>query len=402
MKGQDNMMEKISELLIDKNRWDSCTSATVVSTTSNYIMYSDKHVTRTYRMFFKPREWGKFTWRFWHSNSVDSTWDDGSYSLANVSGGNWRIEKAYLADGGLEPSSNIVPLTKVQITFNGKDNKDVAPNEQFWSDEVEFTIPEDHYVAFTWTLSNKSLGKTIPFNTETPLVSTYAAEGDCAEEEEGTSFTASDNCLAAPSLIAYEKPVIKKIAFFGDSITQGVRTKMDGYEYWVAKIAEKLGPSYGVWNLGSGWARAYDAVTNGAWLHKAKMNDEVIICLGVNDIGTGKRSYEQLNNDIEVTVNKIKEHNPICKVILCTIPPFDFIGEEEAIWRKLNTDIQSNYFKGVDKVFDIASVLSEQKPRDNYVKEEYKSGKDDPHPNGIAGTDIAKAFMAFYERCHER
>lgn len=103
---------------------------------------------------------------------------------------------------------------------------------------------------------------------------------------------------------------------FGDSITQGVRTALDGYEYWVARIAEGLGARYGVWNLGSGWARAYDAAADGAWLGKVKHGQgehpgsQVILALGVNDIDIGARTAEQLLGDLETIISLLKKTIP--------------------------------------------------------------------------------------------
>ena len=72
----------------------------------------------------------------------------------------------------------------------------------------------------------------------------------------------------------------EEIIFLGDSITQGVRTRKDGYEYWVSRIADGLGPDYGIWNIGSGWARAYDAAADGPWLAKSKQGSIVALVLG--------------------------------------------------------------------------------------------------------------------------
>ena len=99
-----------------------------------------------------------------------------------------------------------------------------------------------------------------------------------------------------------------------------MRTRPDTYEYWVARIAEGLAPAHSVWNIGSGWARAYDAASDGAWLHKAKHNDEVVVALGVNDIGTAGRSASQVLEDLQTIVAKLKGSRSGMTVILCTVP----------------------------------------------------------------------------------
>lgn len=387
---------QISDAEAFNSMWENSTSATIASTASNYIMRLDKPFTSTYRTYIKPREYGNFKWSFWHCNAVDSTWDDGSNSAANDIGGNWVIESAFIADGGRALDGSIELGTSVQITFNGSSSKEVRPGEKFWSDSVLLNIPEEHYIAFTWTISTTSTGKVLPYNIETLLMSSYVALGNCAKEEQGAPFKISENCTVLPHLIAYERPVLKKLCFIGDSITQGVRNKIDQYEYWVSKIADSLGNQIGVWNIGSGWARAYDVASDGGWLFKAKQSEEVIICLGVNDIGTANRNYEELLTDLTTIVKRLKENNPSCKIIMFTVPTFDFIDEQEKVWRTINNTIRKNPPKGVDRVFDIADVLSLPAPNDNMVRPEFKSGVDDPHPNGVAGTAVAEAFLKWY------
>ncbi len=62
---------------------------------------------------------------------------------------------------------------------------------------------------------------------------------------------------------------------------------VNSYEHWNAVVAENLGSQYGFWNLGLGYGRAADAATDGAWFFKAKQNDIVVVCYGVNDIFQG-------------------------------------------------------------------------------------------------------------------
>lgn len=377
----------------DKVLFDGYASATVLSSAANYIMNLETVQTRTYRTYIKPRAYGSFKWKIWHSNAVDSSWEDGSVYKANLSGGEWEIEEAYIADGGIKADGSILPDTQIQLTFEGNKSKKVLPHEKFFSDAVELSIEKDHYLVFTWTITNKSLGKVIPYNCESTLAPSFSAEGKVASEESSTYFIPEENVMVIPSLILYDKPATKNIGFIGDSITQGVRTKRDKYEYWVSRIAEGLDESYGVWNIGSGWARAKDIATDGVWLYKAKQNDEIIICIGVNDIGTLNSTSSELISNVTKIIDCLKESNPSCKITLCTVPPFNFQGEQEIAWREANKIIRSNTIAGVDRVFDIAAVLSEDSPRENLLKPEYHSENYDAHPNGIAGVEVGKKFF---------
>ncbi|WP_449599443.1 SGNH/GDSL hydrolase family protein [Paenibacillus sp. Marseille-Q9583] len=369
------------------------TSATVLSTAANFIMNRQEPFTHTFRTYIRLRENGSLKLKFWHSNAVDSTWDQGQEAVGSEPGGDWVIETASIADGGTVPDGTITENTQHALTFEGKASKSVAAGECFWSDETSIVLPEGHYLAFTWTIKTLTAGKSIPFNVEGMLVSAYDAPGNLAAQQSADGFTASDNLLVLPSFIGYKKSVTKKLVFLGDSITQGVRTLKDEYEYWVAGIAEGLGTDIGVWNLGSGWARAYDVAADGPWLNKTKQSDEVMIVLGVNDIDIGCRSADELLGDLQTIISKIKGANAEANIILSTVPPFNFQGEREETWRKVNREILSNPPIGVSRVFDIASLLSLPAPDDHRIRPEFMSGTDDPHPNGIAGKTVADAFL---------
>ena len=359
-------------------------------------MKSDSAFTHTYRAYIKTTECGELKLRFWCSNLVDSTWADGSESSANLIGGSWKIESAYIADGGRLPDGSVIEGTQIPVTFDSSIARLVMPGEKFWSDAARIIIPEEHYLVFSWTITTLAAGVSFPYNTENPLVSAYDAPGHAAGQISAEGFQKSANCLFLPDFIGCEREGAKRIAFFGDSITQGVRTRPDAYEYWVARIAEGLGPEYSVWNLGSGWARAYDAATDKAWLSKAKLSDEIVIALGVNDIGTTGRSAVQLLEDLQTIVSSLKGSRTDMSVILCTVPTYNFSDAQELVWRDVNQAIRSHAIAGVDRVFDIAEVLSQAAPRDNLLIPEYMSSEFDAHPNGEAGSAVASAFLEWY------
>lgn len=292
--------------------------------------------------------------------------------------------------------------SQVQLTFGGSKTKEVAPGEQFWSDPVALHLPAGHLLAFTWTLS-AAPGASIPYNTEQMLVSAYDAPGQLAGAEHAEAgFKPSANLLVLPAFIGYARQVRQRLVFLGDSITQGVRTRQDGYEYWVARIADGLGPDYGVWNLGSGWARAYDASANAAWLHKAKLglvpdgSDALImLALGVNDLDIGARTAEELLEDLTMICSLLRAHAPAAKIVLFTVPPFNFREERESRWRKVNEVLRRSALPGVDRVFDMAALLSMPEPEAHLERREFMSSADDPHPNGHAGQVVSEAFLAW-------
>ncbi len=382
---------------------DQYASATVVSAACNYIMERPEKFTHTYRTYVKLREHGALGLRFWHSNALDSTWDTGLVARGGDLGGEWRIEAAYVADGGVVPDGSVEASSQVRVTFDGGSRtRSVAPGEKFWSDPVKVNLPEGHLLAFTWTISTEAGGKTVPYNTEQMLVTAFDAPGSCADAAGAEGFAPSENLLVLPALIASAKPVQQRLVFLGDSITQGVRTRRDGYEYWVARIADGLGSDYAVWNLGSGWARAYDAAADGAWLNKAKLvqvpgvKTQIVLALGVNDIDIGARTSEELLADLTTIISVLCQNDPSAEIILFTVPPFNFSEEREQVWRRVNDQIRSASLPGVDRVFDMAARLSQPAPLEHRLCQEFMSSADDPHPNGAAGKVVADAFLAWY------
>ncbi|MCL6457724.1 MAG: SGNH/GDSL hydrolase family protein [Gorillibacterium sp.] len=371
---------------------------TVLSTASNHLLKLEEPI-RTFRTYFKPREYGELLVKFWHSNAADSTWSLGVETGAGDFGGNWRIEAANLADGGEKPSGEVDPLSVIQLTFDGKTERNVRPGERFWSDEAAFVIPNNHYIAFTWAICVNTPEEQLAYNAETLLASAYEASGNRVDQSSADGYTLQENQMVLPALIAYEKKVAKQIAFLGDSVTQGVKTAMDKYENWVARVAEGLGTDVGVWNLGSGWARSSDLTIaqESAWMHKAIQCDELVLCLGVNDLGTLNRTGPDIIADLAAIVATFKSYKPNGSVILLTLPPFQFMEEQEIAWRHVNQIIREQSLQGVDRVFDIAQVLSRPEPEDNLIKQAYMSGAgDDAHPNGLAGEAIAEAFLKWY------
>lgn len=370
-------------------------SATAVSTAANFIIDCEVAFTHTYRTYIRLQENGRQQLRFWFSNAIDSTWDKGAVAEGGQLGGDWLIEAAFVADGGTGKDGSVVSGTQVPLTFDGSPTRLVRPGEKFWSDPVELNLPEGHDLAFTWTIAAGS-GRSVPYNCEQMLVTAYDAPGKHAEEEEAGAFTLSENRLVMPAFIGCKKENVRRMVFFGDSITQGVRTAKDGYEYWVARIADKLGSEYAIWNIGSGWARAYDAAADKAWLNKAKQGDQVLIALGVNDLDIGERSAEQLLGDLTTIISLLKANNPAVDIILFTVPTFNFSEKREQEWRKVNETIRTAPPEGVSRVFDIAAILSQPAPLDHRLRPEYMSSKDDPHPNGLAGKAVSEAFLNWY------
>ena len=78
----------------------------------------------------------------------------------------------------------------------------------------------------------------------------------------------------------------------------------------------------------------------------------------VNDIDIGSRSADELLADLSVIIREIKQtpERSGVRVILFTVPPFNFAEEREKVWRTVNETIRTCPPEGTDIVFDIAEV----------------------------------------------
>jgi lysophospholipase L1-like esterase len=385
MKGDSSML--LDNDGTDLDIWRDYASNTTAGTGCNHIFRWTKPGTVTFRSYYRARRTGCLPWRFWFSNTVDSTYADASRAFANKTGGRWRIEAACV---GLSPSADggMLPGTGKEVCFGGRSGRNVAPDEKFWSDPVEMRMTPDCYLVFTMSITVFAAGDALPYTMDSQIPA-FVAEGDCAKQSGGSTFAANPHC-AKPCLLACPAAG-RRIAFFGDSITQGCGTTIDRYEFWVARIAESLGQEYPVWNLGLGYARARDAASDGAWLWKAKKCGEIHICLGVNDIAWDHCGAEQLLQYLDSIVAKLKSNDSGCRVTLFTLPPLNFTGQEEKEWRAVNKAIRNNALDKADGVFDIAQVLCRPSPNENF-------SRFDPHPGAEGGREVAEAYLGWHRR----
>lgn len=162
--------------------------------------------------------------------------------------------------------------------------------------------------------------------------------------------------MPVAGMIGCDRWVKSRIAYLGDSITQGIGTDINTYSHWNAVLSRKLNQAYSFWNLGIGFARTGDGASDGAWLYKAKNNDVVFVCLGVNDILQGVCA-EQIEQNLETIVAVLK--NAGKRVVLQTIPPFNYSAEDIDKWKRVNTYIQTVLKEKADIIFDNVPLLRE-------------------------------------------
>lgn len=317
--------------------FDEFVSNTLVGSSNQHFFISDGK-TQKGRVFYKVFEKGQYNYSFLFTNTIDSTYGDGSISHKNLVCESWKIEKLRIAC--CDEIDNDIPENDFKIvTFSGEKTKVVNEAEIFSTDPI--LISPKEYICLEITFRENM----IPYHEEI-IVSTFT-------ENDGNWVL--NQKMPVPAMIGCDRKAEKRIGFLGDSITQGCGTPLDSYSHWNAVLAEKLGNKYAYWNLGIGYGRASDAATDGAWLNKAKNNDIVFVCFGVNDILHGGNGAEQICADINTIVEKLKEAG--VAVILQTVPPFDYKKEDIEKWQRINRYIKTELIKKVDFVFDNNPIL---------------------------------------------
>lgn len=292
------------------------------------------------RVFYRLFCGGTYPYSLLFSNTVDSTFGDGAKSRANQLCGPWTLAVSCCVCKGAE-DPEIESRDWIPLTFAGEREKTAAPGEIFSTDAVVLDAREGDSLC----VQIEFRGSRIPCHPEINIPAYVKA---------GERFVLSEE-MPVPSMIGCKRQVKTRIGFLGDSITQGLGTELDSYGHWCHKAAQALGPQYACWNLGIGCGRASDAAAGGAWLYKALQNDCVVVCFGINDILQG--DGPQLDQNLETIVRTLKEQGK--KVILQSIPPFDFVKQPRMnLWEEKNRYIRQVLAPKCDGFLDVSSFLS--------------------------------------------
>ncbi len=336
-------------------------SNTYAGSANQHFFTMEEDEIRTGRILYKISVGGRYNYSLLFSNIIDSTYAKGEVSHKNIVCDSWTIHSAKIgkckkinedkdiealtmADEGEGIDADVIVSDVKDITFNGSKSKEVMPAEFFSSDPISLEYETDEYLCLEITFS----GKMIPYHEESILPV-------FTKDKDGWKYSRK---MPVAGMIGCDRPVLERVAYLGDSITQGIGPALNSYKHWNALLSRKLGDKYAFWNLGIGFAKANDAATNSAWLFKAKQNDTVFVCCGAND-ASQHATAEQMISDLSTIIDKLKEKG--ARVILQTIPPLDYEDKKIAQWERANEVIKTELRDKVDLVFDIASLLTDEK-----------------------------------------
>ena len=343
----------------------------------NQLYFGTNGKVKVGRVFYKISVGGSFNYSLLFTNIIDSTYADGKVSHKNLICDEWdihgmkigRCKNLFIPDDINQMVTKDEDYDFKEVTFKGEKTKKVMPGEFFTTDPLMMEFDKGDYLCLEVSFS----GEMIPYHEES-MLPVLVKEGD--------SFKYS-RLMPFSSMIGCDRNVESKISYLGDSITQGIGPKPNSYLHWNAILSEMLGERYSYWNLGIGYGRANDAASDGAWLYKAKQSDIVFVCYGVNDIFKG-HTEEEIKADLTYIAETLKAGGK--KVILQTIPPFDYKGDKIEMWNRLNSYILDVLSEKVDFVFDNREFLGDKENPQNAI---YGG-----HPNEEGGDIWAKALFS--------
>ncbi len=317
-------------------------SNTVAGSGNQTFFVSDEpNEIRKGRVYYKIFAGGEFEYSMLFSNIIDSTFADGSHSHCNLVLDTWNITELKVGiTSSCTEDEAAEPDTMHCLTFSGKKEKEVAPGEFFATDPIKLSPKSGEYIC----LEISFFGKQIPYHEESIIPSFVCENGGWVKSK----------LHPFPGMIGCDRRVKCRIGFLGDSITQGIGVAVNSYDHWSSVVANGLGADNAYWNLGIGYGRAADGATDGAWLFKAKQNDTVVLCFGVNDILRGY-SADQIKANLEKIIDIL--HSNGIKVFLQSVPPFDYSGENIEKWNTVNSYIRTVLSKKAEFFFDCAEYL---------------------------------------------
>lgn len=320
--------------------FDSFVSNTTAGSGNQYVFESDceKH---TGLLFYRLTCGGRSEYSLLFSDTLDSTFADGSVSCANLCAGGFTLHSAAVCITG-NPDASLDNAAFTPLSFAGRRGRTLSAGELVSTDPVGLEAAAGEYLCVRLEFS----GRRIPYHEES-LIPTFVLEDGRWKPSKRLPFL---------SMLGCKRRVKAKLGFWGDSITQGIGTPFDSYTHYAARVAELLGNAYAYHDLGLGYARAEDAASDGVWAYKAAQNELVSVCFGVNDILRG-RSESDIKRDLLHIVERLTGSG--VHVLIQSVPPFDYSGENIGKWKRINAYIREVIAPRADLYFDNTAVLSD-------------------------------------------
>jgi lysophospholipase L1-like esterase len=290
-----------------------------------------------------------------------------------------------------------VPGSERPLSFGGSSTTVIPPGAPLLSDPVTLAVPPLARLRISVYLPADTNGCTCHMSGSEPV---GLAAGDALGRPIPPAAAASG--AGAPEYRAFlsavevetAAPAAPVVVAFGDSITDGFKSTSGADRRWPDRLAERLAQRYpgkaaAVNNAGIGGNRVLSealAIFGQSALTRFDRDvlsipgaTHVVVLEGVNDLGMGKPTAEQLIAGYRQLIARAHAHG--LKVIGATILPYGgaayFRADGEAERQKVNAWIRSG--KAFDGVIDFDAVMRDPAKPD-HMRAELQSG-DWLHPN---------------------
>jgi lysophospholipase L1-like esterase len=309
----------------------------------------------------------------------------------------------------------VTTQTNHAVTFGGSASVTIPPGQQVTSDPVDVRVPALQEWAVSLYLPDATGSAT---NHSDAQQTTYIAAGDHAADAAATAFkTTTTSWFFVDEVDVRSATADGTIVAFGDSVTDGYRSKVDSDGRWPNYLALRLSRylgdrAPGVVDAGISGNRVLQASPCYGVSAKARFQRDalsepgvkaVIILEGTNDFSFAGASDGCDTPNSPVTAAQIEAgytdlikmaHARGVKVYLGTlVPPFRdwpnaVQGGYLTIWQQLNAWIRAG--SGFDGMIDFSKVVADPK-KPVAMSPGYDSG-DGFHPNNTGYQAMADAI----------
>jgi lysophospholipase L1-like esterase len=318
------------------------------------------------------------------------------------------IGAAQIAYPDSEPGSIIANSNK-QILFDGKSQIQLAPGQEVWSDEVNFSVkPLSNLAVSIYLPETFTPDQFHPTALKTSYV--FSVKGNQTTQAQLDSLATKTSMLFfIDNLQIKLKPSTKKpqvLVTLGDSITDGAVSDIDTETNWPGYLAKRIAKEQSpdqisVINMGIGSNRF--CASDGAGPSGLKRIEKdvlarsevrwVILLEGINDISYEHISANGLIDCYKTAIKRLRENK--IKVYQSPLLPIKHsvkdTPENEATRMQVNQWIRNTSAKegGPDAVIDFESAVWDPNDR-TQILPQYTS--DHVHPNSSGYISMAKAI----------
>ena len=310
-----------------------------------------------------------------------------------------KIRKVIISDSVSQETSEINFDTIKVLTFNGKEKINIEPGSEIYSDTIEYNLKALSEVAISIYFGIVPKDLTGHGNS---ITNSFIEEGDKIANNIFSSENKTPHWYFVESIEVISNNILKKtIVCFGDSITEGVGSTIDGHNRWPDQFASNLQENkkysnIAIANAGIGGNRICDQGVE-RYEHDAleiKGVKYIIVLYGINDMIHKNTNSSEIISAYEKIISKA--HNNNLFIFAGTILPagkyLTWSEDNEKNRNEVNEWIRNTRKEegGFDDYFDFDKFLRDDKNHTN-LADIYDSG-DGLHPSKDGHRAIANAI----------